>query len=58
MTGGVYGYCRYCDSTVFEKSLPADVYKNINAKTAVTNWLGVHRELNMAIDDRIDKWAC
>jgi hypothetical protein len=49
--------CACCDSAVLEKSLPADVYQKINAKTAVTNWLGERMDLSMAIDGLIYKRA-
>ena len=49
--------CACCDSTVLEKALPTDVYQKINAKTAVTQWLGEPMNLSMAIDGLMHKRA-
>jgi hypothetical protein len=49
--------CACCDSTVLEKALPAHVYQKINAKTAVTHWLGEPMDLSMAIDGLMYKRA-
>jgi hypothetical protein len=49
--------CACCDSTVLEKALPADVYQKINAKSAVTQWLGESMDLSMAIDGLMYKRA-
>jgi hypothetical protein len=49
--------CACCDSSVLEKALPPAIYQSINAKTAVTGWLGEQMDLSMAIDGLIYKRA-
>lgn len=47
--------CACCDSSVLEGALPPSIYRSINAKTAVTGWLGEQMDLSMAIDGLIYK---
>ena len=42
--------CACCGFDELQKSLPRKIYAGINAKTAVTKWLGDKMDLEMAVD--------
>ena len=39
--------CACCDSSVLAKALSPSIYQSINAKTAVTGWLGEQMDSNI-----------